>query len=155
MLRTDPQAAIELYKKELEQHPKNNVALGSLAQAYMNLQDYPNAKATLDKVLAMTETNASTNGMLGVYHLRTGNVEEAAKTFRQTLELNYKYYLASYYLALIHQQKGDLNKAIEYVEECRKTAGRFKPVYQLGAQLYQQKGDAKTAQQYQQVLNSL
>ncbi len=155
MKQRNYQEAIAQFNKELEIHPKNESALIGLAQANLNLKNFPEMKKSLDKVLALGGSYVSAVGLDGVYYLNIGDIGNAEARFKKALKLNYKYYLGDFYLANIYKQTNKLDLAAKHIEQGRLTAGRFKPMYILGAEIYNLKGDKVKAQQYQQAANSM
>lgn len=137
--------AIQYFKEEIGPNPDNEIALGNLANAYLNIGDNLNAIDAAQKTLLAAPKNENGLYYLALAQMRAGKLNEAVKSFQDLLAVNDDYYIASYYLAYIHQQNNQLNLALMYAKQAVESNAKFKQGYELLANIYNKLGDLESA----------
>ena len=130
--------AVELFTKEIQQHPKNETAWLGLANNYLQLRNFPKAKESIDEYQKLSDTHINGLMALGLYYLNTGDTQNAKVTLEKMTKLNYKYNASYFYLASIYAQENQPLKAIEAVEKYDEVGGNVAQAYDIGIQLAQQ-----------------
>ena len=147
--------AVKYLKQEVDQYPDNELAWGSLANAYVNLGDNANAINAAQNALLAAPKNESALYYLGLGQMRSGKANEAVNTLLQLLEINPDYYIASYYLGAIYQQNKQFEFALKYALQSIEKNGKFKSGYELVGAIYNEMGDSQNAQRYLQAAAKL
>lgn len=83
----DPQAALPMAKRAVEQAPNNAEILDTLGWTYYQVGDTPNARATLERSIQARALPANTLH-LGRIYLETGESRRARPLFEQSIELS-------------------------------------------------------------------
>lgn len=155
----DIPTATAKFKQALAEQPKNIRIYSGYLNTCMSRTDstaLTDAKAALDEAVKITDADMDIVNYLGQYYVRTNNVAKAVETYERGIQLNTRFFVGYYYLAVIHSQNKQLDKAIQYATKGLDYAGsQAKPMLQLLAQLYQQKGDNGKVQQIQQMMQSM
>ncbi len=136
----DFQKAAQLYEQQLQVDPANESTLENAIKNAMNMQDNALMKKYADQLGALSDTYASGAYYQGVYHNNTGNVAEAKKYLEKTVDLNYKYSPAYYYLSAIYARESNFVKALDAVEMYDEVGGNAPQVYDIGIQVGNQLG---------------
>lgn len=139
--------AIAQFEKAIAEDPKNEVALASVANAYLAVNQLEKVKEYVDKCLAIDPDNTSAWNYMGMYYLNLKNYDKSTEAFKKAVDVASNNAIAYYYLALIEQQKSNLQGAVDYAIKCIEANQQFAPGYQLLSQLYTQAGDTDKAQQ--------
>ncbi len=147
--------AAEYLKEEAEQYPKNERAWIGLANAYLNLSDFPAATEAAKQALNVAPENENGLNFLGLATLQGGDQQAAIEAFQKLTEVNRSYFAPYYYLGLIYQQRQQYNVALDYAEKAIQLNPKFKEGYQLLGNIYNGMGDPQTAQQYYNAVNQL
>ena len=150
--KRDWQGAINYLTAEVANFPDNELAWLGLGNAYLNLGDLPKAKEALDKCLGIEPESLGALNYIGLYHIRNGNIGEAEKAFKSTINLESKNAFGYYYLAIIENQRKNTDAALKYARSAIEANGKFKPAYNLSAQLYEAKGDPATAKKFRDAM---
>ena len=166
------QDAVTILEKEIQNYPKNEVALLALADAYNRLGDYNNMNRVADLALKLSDTHVSTLAMKGFRFFsefeRTKAtapnpvlLDSAITYYEKAIDNNYKFSNAYYYLAFCYANKNDAASAIKNIELFAKNNGNFPQAYDLGINLaqgdqvrqkYFQARKAMTQQNFQQAM---
>ncbi len=144
----DLPSAIQKYQSEVAKYPDSDVAWLGLAQAYLNGNQLPEANAAAEKALEIDPDNNLGLLIKGLYLMNTGKVNDATVLFKRSIEIDEKYYLANFYLAMAYRQQNYLSEAISEANKVLETAPNFKQAYLLIGEIYQQQGNTNAAQQY-------
>lgn len=126
------QQAIDLLEKELAIHPKNDLALIDLGNAYGSLGQLEKMYETAQRVLALSDMDINGHYLMGNYYLRKNDTDNAIKSFEKIIELNYKSNGANYYLAQFYAQKGMTQQVGERVEAYAENGGNQINILDLG-----------------------
>ena len=86
-LQKQPSDAIEMYKKAVEQTPRNHIAFNNLA--YLQLQEgqLDDALQSATRAVELQPTNPDTLDTLGQIQLAMGNMEAALKTYEKITDI--------------------------------------------------------------------
>jgi len=133
--------AARLYEEQLKVDPNNESTLENAIKNAMNLQDNNLLKKYADKLASLSDTYPDGAYFQGVYYNNIGNVEEAKKYLEKTVDLNYKYSPAYYYLAAIYARESNFAKALNAVEMYDEVGGNAPQVYDIGIQTATQLGE--------------
>jgi tetratricopeptide (TPR) repeat protein len=87
-----------------------------------------------------------------MYYLNLKNYDKSTEAFKKAVDVASNNAIAYYYLALIEQQKSNLQGAVDYAIKCIEANQQFAPGYQLLSQLYTQAGETDKAQQILQMM---
>lgn len=106
------------YQKALILNPKNAEASFLLGKIYFERKDYGNAKGYLEKSVSLQASNAPAFAMLGTIYAAEKDSSKAKNAFKKASKIDRSNEpLLLYYLARIEEQKGDMNKAKEYLKK--------------------------------------
>ena len=90
---------------------------------------------------------------LGLYHLDSGNPDEAIKFFHKSLSLNPRNYLVFNALGFAYSIKGDLRRSLEYFQKCLEINPNFTEVHNNIGMIYQEMGFIdKAEEEFKKVL---
>ena len=153
--RKDWSAAAEHFHQEIAQHPDNELAWLGLSNSYLNLGQFEKSLESAQKSLTIAPNSENGLYFSGLAQMRMGQGSAATQSFMDLLEVNDKFYIANYYLAMIYQQNQQPDQAIVQVLQAIESNPRFKAGYQLAAQLYASIGDNQKANAYQQTAAKL
>lgn len=151
----DWQNALLYLNDEVKQHPDNEVAWNSLANAYLNVGDPNSALNAANKALLAAPDTENALFYKALAELRSGKETEAEQTLLKALEVNNDLSVAYYYLAAIYKNRNDLPTALDTVLQAIQKNPRFKSAYELAAQIYEGLGDANNAARYRQAAGNL
>ncbi|MEM9916790.1 MAG: glycosyltransferase [Bacteroidota bacterium] len=127
--------AIVQYTKELEVHPKNELALYSMANVKMQKGDFNGSRQALDRIFDLSQTYQNGWFMNGIFFFRQQKLAEAEQAFKRTIELNYKYSSAYYYLANIYAQQNRQQEALTALEGFDEQGGNIPNAYDMGIRI--------------------
>lgn len=139
--KQDYATAKQLYTKETQANPKNELAWWALASVNTQLRDFPGAQAALNKLFELSPTYQNGWFAQGILYYQQQKIPEAIEAFNQAIKYNYKYTSAYYYLAVIYAQQNQAEKALKAVENFDKENGSIPQAYDIGIKVAQQKGD--------------
>lgn len=148
-------SAIARFKNEVQNVPDNDLAWTGLANAYLNSNNLDSANICARKSLEINPDDSQTNNTIGLILMRRNDLAGAKKQFETAIKLEPSNAAAWYYLALIAQNSGDNQTAMNNVMKCINTAPNFRPAYELGAAIAQATGNDGQLQQFQAALNQL
>ena len=141
--------AIRLYNQELAQRPKNEAALTGLIKTYQQTQDWPNMKATLDKLLPLGDSYNTAHYYYGIYYLNTADPQNAKASLEKAVDLNYKNSAAHYFLSSIYAQEGNHAKVVDAITLYDDTGGNIAQAYASGANSASKIGERALALYFQ------
>ena len=144
----DWETALSAFKAELGAHPDNELAWQGLANAHLNLGQFPEAVAAAEESLKIAPDSEQALFLKGLAYLNLGDLANATVTFERSVKVNDDSAFAFYYLGFVYQRSGDLNRALSNVQRAIELNPRFKQAYELAAAIYEQQGDAQTAAAY-------
>ncbi len=153
--KRDFNRAIELYKKELQNYPDNELAAKKLAWVYSALKDYNNTKSYANKALEIAPLDPDAILYRGISNLGLAKSREAKQDFLQVLEINDDYPAAYYYYALILKTEGDIQGAFNNAKTAIEKAPKFKLPYQLIISIFEERGDTANANKFRQAMSKL
>lgn len=107
-------AALQIYDQLLAREPQQLEALVNRGVLRMRMGDLPGAKRDLLEAKRLTPRDPTLLNALGVLHLETGELEEAAHYFRSSPEP-----ASLVNLALLYWRKGSRERAWELLEEAQ------------------------------------
>lgn len=147
--------AIAAFQREVEQYPNNELAWMKLTMSYANATDFQASKNAADNLLKVAPDNTSGLFYSGIAKLNLGDMNGAEADFRQSVKVNDDLSSSWYYIALIQQQRQEFSGALESLQTAIEGNPRFKPAYELAAQIYEQQGNAQQAAKLRQVAAGL
>ncbi|HEY9177998.1 MAG TPA: tetratricopeptide repeat protein [Flavipsychrobacter sp.] len=115
------QQAIAAYEQSLEVNPDNDTVKMALAGAYIDGTSQPMQGIQL--LLGITREqpdHIQANLMLGQLSIRSGQMDKAQERFEKVLSIEPENTEALYFLAEVYKSKGNKQKAIELLEECKR-----------------------------------
>lgn len=147
--------AIQQLKKEVEQHPDNELAWQSLASAYINSGNFQMAINAANESLRAAPQNETSLYFLGLAYLNTGNIQAGINALRESLTVNDENAVVYYYLAVAYQQTQNWSEVLANAQKAIELNPRFKQAYELAATALEQMGNAQAAAQYRQAASQL
>ncbi len=147
--------AIEEFKKEVEQHPDNELVWQSLASAYINSGNFQLAINAANEALRAAPQNETSLYFLGLAYLNTGNIQGGINALRESLQANDENAVVYYYLAVAYQQMQSWSEVLANAQKAIELNPRFKQAYELAATALEQMGNAQAAAQYRQAASQL
>ncbi|HZN59495.1 MAG TPA: tetratricopeptide repeat protein [Planctomycetota bacterium] len=148
--RGDRAKALELFDEALRRDPSSYYAKIYSARAALELDRAADALRSVDALLAATPT-AESHYLRGKCLLRLARWEEAAGSFRRSLELKPRYAEALYSLgdALRRLGRADASRAalMEFEKVHREEQERLRKADRLSQKLLRSPGDAATAEE--------
>ncbi len=147
--------AAQAFRRELEQHPDNELAWLGLANASLNQGSPREAVQAAEEALRIAPENENALYLLGLAYLRAGDGASALNAFERAVAANEGFSLAYYYLGLIYQQRQNWTLALNNAMEAIRLNPRFKAAYELVASIYESQGDSQTAARYREAAGKL
>lgn len=115
------QQAIDAYKQSLELNPDNDTITMELAASYIDGTSQPmNGIQLLLGITREEPDHIQANLMLGQLSIRSGQMDKAQERFEKVLSIEPENTEALYFLAEVHKSRGNKEKAIELLEECKR-----------------------------------
>lgn len=115
------QQAIAAYEQSLELNPDNDTVKMALAAAYIDGTSQPMQGIQLLLGITREQPNhIQANLMLGQLSIRSGQMDKAQERFEKVLSIEPENTEALYFLAEVYKSKGNKQKAIELLEECKR-----------------------------------
>ncbi len=151
----DIPTAIDRFEKEVATVPDNEIAWGGLAQSYLSLDSLEKAKNAAEKALEIAPDDTQGNNVLGLYWIKKDNIAKANDQFNLAVRRDPSNAAAWYYLALIANDRGDPQTALNHLQKSIRAAPAFRQAYELAARIYEENGNAAAAQQYRAALGKL
>lgn len=75
--KNDPESAEGYYRRVLEYHPDNAIAINNVAAVYMEKKEYEKAMPLFEQALSHDKTYTNSYYGLGICHYKLGNLEKA------------------------------------------------------------------------------
>jgi tetratricopeptide (TPR) repeat protein len=147
--------AIDMFQKELQVVPDNELAWGGLMRAYLNVGNYNETVNAGNQVLKLAPENESATLMIGIAYLSKGDFNNSRMNFENNIKINPKNAIAHYYLALVYDKQNNLSEALSSALKSIEVNPRFKNGYILVGSLYQKQGDAINAERYKLAAESI
>ncbi len=144
----DYDGALGILKKALQNEPENVNALYLAGLSYAKIKTFPEAKAALQQVTALTPDFAPAHFQLGVCYQQTDEKEKALAQYREVIRLDPANLDNYFNTTLILMQ---LNQPAEALENCLKilqTRPDDPDVNEMAGQCQMQLGAYATAQTY-------
>lgn len=148
----DYNSAISYLQQEIAVCPDNEIALHSMANAYMNMGDLPNAIKYVEETYKLDPENIQAMNIHGLYLMNTGKKSEAYAKFKRLTEIQEKFPLGFYYMGVIDMDANRLDKAFEMAKQAVTVNNKFKPAYELAAKILDKKGQPQNAQKYREAM---
>lgn len=115
------QQAIASYEQLLKLNPDNDTVKMALASCYIDGTSQPMQGIQLLLGITREEPdNIQANLMLGQLSIRSGQMDKAEERFEKVLTIEPENTEALYFLAEVYKSKGNKEKAIELLEECKR-----------------------------------
>ncbi len=152
-----PISAVErdiiLYQDKVAKNPQDPQAYGSLAQAYLAAERYPEALAEANRLIKLQPKNLGGLYLRGLALRLTGDYDGALEAYDAVLALVPTEAEAMYQKSVVMRAKGDLDGAQKYLQAAVAANPMASDVrVQLGA-VYESKGQKeKAVEQYREAL---
>ncbi|HMQ49029.1 MAG TPA: tetratricopeptide repeat protein [Saprospiraceae bacterium] len=148
--RADWTGAIADFEKELETHPDNELAWIGLANIYVTLGNNDKGLECAQQALKIAPDVE--NGLLyeGLAYFNKNDLNNAMTSFSQAIKVNEEYYIAHYYLGMVHEKRKDYKLAYEYAQKALENNPRFKQGYELAARALEALGNPQDAARYRE-----
>lgn len=115
------QQAIAAFEQSLELNRDNDTVKMALAAAYVDGTSQPMQGIQLLLGITREQPNhIQANLMLGQLAIRSGQMDKAQERFEKVLSIEPENTEALYFLAEVYKSKGNKQKAIELLEECKR-----------------------------------
>jgi tetratricopeptide (TPR) repeat protein len=164
----DLDGAIDKLKAELEKVPDNELAWGSLSQAYLSYaqaaaQQVPAAadslltlaKQSAEKGLEVSPDDSQCNNLIGMYWIEKNDLAKAKSQFEYSAKMEPSNPGAYYYLALIATEQNNAGLALDYAQKAIEANPSFKPAYELAIRIYEQQGNSAQANRLRAFLKQM
>ncbi len=142
LIENEPRPALEQLQQVKEVSPDNPRLYFNMGLAHTSMEDWDRAARDFEKALELNPGYAEAWNNLGQVRKAQGSMQEARKAYEQALEI--EGYLtpefAYYNLASLFQEKGDLERALEYAVKSVEKNRRFVPGYQVAGSLCHELG---------------
>ena len=126
-------------------NPEHFVALENLGNAYRVEKRWEEARAELEKALALKPEDPEANYSLGMVFAQTDQTEAAYECLRKALQYRPAYPEALNNLGVLYLRTGHTQEAIERFEECIRVAPLFDQSYLNLARVYEIQGESGRA----------
>jgi tetratricopeptide (TPR) repeat protein len=136
--------AIVLLKESMAQDPQNESVYINLAQAYLKRGIPDSSHLVLDKLESLYPDYDKALDLRGQLFMEDNQLELARKWFEKTLEINPKYYPASYRLACIYFEEGDDGLAVSYLKRCLRVNPDYEAALLKLGEYYLENGKVET-----------
>ncbi len=147
--------AVEKFKAEIINVPDNEIAWGNLSAAYMSMDSLEACKDAAEHAIKINPTDNAGNNYLAFYYLKKGDVPNAKAQFERAVKMDASNASAYYYLGSIAIEQQNDQAGINYLTKCIGIAPKFKPAYELLAQIYDNRGDSGKAQQIRGLMQQI
>ena len=164
----DLDGGIERLSKEVETVKDNEIAWGSLSQAYLSYaqamaQQSPTvadsllvlAKQSAEKGLEISPDDSQCNNLLGMYWIEKNDLAKAKAQFEYSAKIEPSNPGAFYYLALIAVESNNANLALEYLQKSIEANPSFRAAYELAIRINEQTGNKAQADRLRAYLQQL
>lgn len=143
--------AAAAFEREIADHPTNELAWQKLTMSYVNIGDFAAAKTAATNMLdKVAPDNTSALFYRGLASLNLKDLASAEADFKQSVKVNEDLGSSWYYLALIEYNRKNSMGALNNLQTAIEKAPRFKPAYELAAQIYEEQGNSQRAAQFRQ-----
>ena len=109
-----PDEAIKYLNRAVTLDPNHYLSHNLFGLVYMLKQDFPKAQASLERCVAIKPDFSEAHNNLGTVLQETGQKAKAEAAFKRAFEIDQNYN-ASYNLAKIYFERGDLEPALTYI----------------------------------------
>jgi len=148
------QSALSLYNEALQFEPDNEAIYLSLAEINAQMGNKEEAMKNLQACMRIYPNYDQAMLILGNLYLQSNDLDNAMLTFMRVSEVNYKYYIAYYYMGVIQLSKNNNYDAIRYLQQCMEMAN-YRPAYQAMAEALNRIGRKDEAQRYLNAANTM
>lgn len=151
--QADWTGAVGYFEQEIEAHPDNELAWIGLANIYITLGNNDKGLECAQQALKIAPDLE--NGLLyeGLAFYNKNDLNNAMTSFGQAIKVNEEYYIAHYYLGMVHEKRKDYALAYEYAQKALENNPRFKQGYELAARALEALGNTQDAARYREAGN--
>jgi len=151
----DWQTSIAKLQAEVANVPDNDLAWTNLGQAYLNNNQFEEAKAAAEKALEISPDDTQANNLIGMYWLNKKDTGRAKTQFEAAIKKEPSNPAAWYYLAVIAQSQNNSQVALANLMKAIQIAPNFRAAYEMSAQIYESQGNMQAAQQFRTALGQM
>ena len=106
--------ALDYYTKAVVYAPQDKITMLKIANIYKLTGNNTKALSFYDKLITLDKNNYDAYFNKGLVLANQKNYDDAIKCFERVIQLSPEYPYAYYSLGMAYEQKGDMNKALEY-----------------------------------------
>ncbi len=140
--------AIQLLQQETQAYPNNEAGWYKLSEAYVRKNDLANAEQAVDQCLKVAPQLTSCMGTKGRLLLQKNQADQAISIFKTALDNDAGDANSAYYLAMIYNQKNDLNSAMKYIQHTLERAPTFGAAYNLAIEISKKGNNQQAVEQF-------
>jgi len=137
--------AVGYFQEALRQSPDYWIALENLGNAYRQQKRWDDARAALERAVAIRPADPEANYRLAMIYAQTEDTERAYQYLQKVLTLRPAYPEALNNLAVLYLRTGRRDAAVAKFEECIRVAPGFDQSYLNLARVYSRAGDRDKA----------
>lgn len=141
-----PQQAALASQKLAETYPEDTAVLNNLAQKQIKIGEIEKAEQTLQRSLALDQTNPETLVSLGTVDRVRGNLDQALAHLAQAIELQPGLIEAYLEMGLTYQDRRDINSAIQTYHKAIAMVNNDPRPYLQAAAAYKESRDYRNAE---------
>ena len=151
--RQDPKAAIEPLIKAVAADAKNALAQASLGRAYAQTKDWAKAAEHLGQAWSLAQDTEQYGLEYGIALRETKQFEQAIEVLGEVAEMNPRIKFVYRELAKVHQDAGDLDKALRTFMKAQSQWAGDQDAFAGAALVYEAQGDiSKSIDQWSQYI---
>jgi len=139
-MKNNTEKALESYQKALDISPDSIDLMFIVANIYFEEEKFDQAMNWYNNILKKEPENVTAHLRLGNIYENLGNNSEAEKEYKKVLEIDPENGLGSNALARLYAARGDLEKAIDILEEAVRTSPALFSLYLELTNLYNRIG---------------
>ena len=141
----DPQGALRTLRNGVREFPANRALRFSLARQYVQVENYAAARDEFQVLVDEDPTDWETWYSMALLDLELRNYDRAAEVFQRLVGVDERADESQYYLGFIHEQQGDLSRAIDHYRQIRIGTNNYLNAQQQATRLAIELGDLEAA----------
>ena len=145
-------SAIYHFEKYLQGDDKNTAIMNKIGEAYLQKQDFDNAKKWLEKSIALNPGDLETNYIYGRLQVSLQNYQDAQSRFAAIIQANPNFVQGYFYIGLCRMGLGDFQGAIQNFNTASQAPNLRPQCYAYMADCYAQLGNQTEADRLRQLI---